>query len=311
MMVSGAPCPSDKGADTARISATARFTTPLVLRLWREAGMGRNRALALGIVGAFLGLLRWLAAAPDERVAWLYLVALPLGYGHLLGALVFARRRTQGWSRQGESSALFRAFIGSSVLTLLAAYSWALHAPVLQPLVLGPMLMLSAWHIVENDLALGRAYRIGLRLGPVTRAVRHHGIALALTVSVGVAALSTREGLEFARVFFGRSLVPVQSWLMLDELATGVLLYHAVSWLIFFEDRACALANRSAAEAARLRRRVLALHALPLALNAALYLWLPAIHFYVAAPTLYLFWSVLHAIQTAAVRGFEPRPATP
>lgn len=272
------------------------------------SSMRRNRVLAVLIVGAFLGLLRWLAPGPDQRIAWLYLIALPLGYGHLFGALVFARRRMPGWSWHGESPALLRALIGSSVSTLLVAYTWALHVPALQPLVLGPMLMLSAWHIVENDLALGRAYRNDLRLGPVTRAANHHGIALALTVGLSVAALSTREGLGFAHVYFGRALVPVQSWFSLDELATGVLLYHAVSWLLFFEDRARALASRSAGEPARLRRRVFALHGVPLALNAALYLWLPTIHFYVAAPSLYLFWSALHAIQTATARGLEPRP---
>ena len=60
-------------------------------------------------------------------------------------------------------------------------------------------------------------------------------------------------------------------------------------------------------EAARLRRRVFALHAAPLALNVALYLWLPALFVIVASPALYLFGSVLHAGHTAALRGLEAR----
>ena len=62
-----------------------------------------------------------------------------------------------------------------------------------------------------------------------------------------------------------------------------------------------------AAAARQLRLRLIALHAIPLALNVALYLGAPTIYAYVAQPALYLFWSALHAVQTATVRGFEPR----
>jgi hypothetical protein len=272
-------------------------------------GMLRNRLLALASVGAFLGLARWLAPASTERVAWLYLIALPLGYGHLIGAAVFSRSRGRRSQPSRASSWLAEAFVASSLLSLLALYAWALSVRVLQPWVLIPMLLLSAWHIVENDLALARAYRDELRLGALTRALRQHGIALAFTATVGIAALATREGAEFSRAWLGGGIDPRRRWLSLDELASAVLLYHAVSWLLFFEDRARALKPSAPGDAARLRRRVLALHAAPLALNAALYLWLPTIHSYVAAPALYLFWSALHAIQTAAVRGLEPRMA--
>jgi hypothetical protein len=275
----------------------------------KRSKMLRNRLLALALVGAFVGLLRWLAPAPAERAVWLYLVALPLGYGHLIGAAVFSCAPGRRSQRAAGSRWLASAFAGSCVLSLLAIYTWALQIDVLQPWVLIPMLLLSAWHIAENDLALGCAYRDALRLGGVAHTLRHHGIALVLTAGVGVAALATPEGAAFSRAWLGGWVRPWRPWFMLDELASAVLLYHAVSWLIFFEARACALRPRAAIDAARLRRRVFALHAVPLALNAALYLWLPAIHFYVAAPALYLFWSVLHAIQTAAVRGLGPRTA--
>lgn len=271
--------------------------------------MLRNRLLALGSAGAFLGLVRWLAPAPAERVVWLYLIALPLGYGHLIGAAVFSRSRRRRRQASRASRWLASAFVASSLLSLLALYNGSLRVRPLQPWVLIPMLLLSAWHIFENDLALGRAYRDALRLGPVTRALRHHAVALALTAALGLAALATREGAVFSCAWLGRGSDPLFPWLSLDELASAVLLYHAASWLLFFEDRARALQPRAPIDAARLRRRVCALHAAPLALNAALYFGLPAIHGYVAAPALYLFWSVLHAIHTAAVRGLAPRMA--
>ena len=127
--------------------------------------MSRNRVLALAVVGAFLGLLRWLAPAPAERAAWLYLVALPLGYGHVIGAAVFSRSRAPRSQGRGRSRLLLAAFVGSGLLTLALAYTWALRSTALQPFVLGPILLLFGWHIVENDLALGRSYADGLRLG--------------------------------------------------------------------------------------------------------------------------------------------------
>ena len=271
--------------------------------------MSRNRVLALAVVAAFLGLLRWLAPAPAERAMWLYLVALPLGYGHVVGAAVFAHARRRHSREPRPARLLLAAFVGSSLLTLFAAYAWALRSTALQPLVLTPILLLFAWHIAENELALGRAYRNEMRLGPVARAARPHAITLVLVAGVGLVAFSTPEGALFSRVYFGAVLVPVQPWLTLDELSSAVVLYHTLSWLFYFEDRVRALRRSSAPEAARLQRRVLAFHAAPLALNAMLYLWLPAGPFYLAAPAFYFFWSAIHALHTAGVRGLEPRVA--
>lgn len=272
--------------------------------------MLRNRVLALAVVGAFLGLLRWAAPAPAERAVWLYLVALPLGYGHVIGAAVFSRSRTGRSQASRSSKFLSAAFVGSSLVTLAILYSWALRLPALQPFVLAPVLLLFGWHIVENDIALGRSYACGLRLGSLLRGTRQHAIAFVLTVAVAVAAFSTREGALFSHAYVGAALVPMQAWLSLDELTAAFLLYHTVSWLLFFEDRARALHRTSARDAIRLRRRVLAFHLVPLPLNAALYLWAPAAYVYLAAPALYFFWSALHAIHTAWVRGLEPPSAT-
>lgn len=271
--------------------------------------MSRNRSLALAVVGAFLGLLRWVAPEPEQRVVWLYLIALPLGYGHIIGAAAFSRARWKCEGAQGASRLLFAAFVCSSLLSLFAAYAWALRSPALQPLMLAPILLVFGWHIVENDLALGRGYRAGLRLGPVTRSLHPHAVALLLTAGVALATFSTREGALFSRAYFGAALVPAQPWFTLDELTASFLLYHTISWLLFFEDRVSALRRTSSAQAARLRRRVIAFHAVPLALNAAAYQWLPAAHLYLAAPAFYLFWSAVHAIHTAWTRGLEPRTA--
>jgi hypothetical protein len=271
--------------------------------------MWRNRVLALAFVGACLGLLRWLAPAPAERAEWLSLVALPLGYGHVAGAAAFARARRHPSRETRPARWLHSAFVGSSVLTLFAAYAWALRSPALQPFVLTPFLLLFAWHIAENDLALGRAYRSGLRLGPVPRAPRPHAIALALATGVAIVAFSTREGALFGRVYFGATLIPVQPWLTLDELSSAFVLYHTLSWLFYFEDRVRALRRTAAPKAVRLRRRVLSFHLVPLALGALLYLWAPAVHLFFGSPAIYFFWSALHSLDTALVRGLEPRTA--
>lgn len=271
--------------------------------------MLRNRLLTLAWVGSCLGLLHAFAPAAPERVVWLYLLALPLGYGHLLGAAVFARSRRVSSGAPPASRRLAAAFAASSALSLLALYAWSLGVRALVPWVVVPMLLLSVWHIVENDLALGRAYRSGLRLGPLVRSPRHQLLALVPTAGVGIAALATEEGAVIARAWFGATLGVRLPIVPLDELVAAVLIYHAVSWLIFFEDRARALAASGVFDGARLRRSVLALHAGPLVLNAALYWWLPALYVWVASPLLYLFWSALHALHTAALRGFEPRQA--
>lgn len=271
--------------------------------------MWRNRGLTLAVVAACLGLLRWLGPTPAERAVWLYLLVFPLGYGHVIGAAVSARSRIPHAREPRPARLLHNAFVGSSALTLFAAYVWALRSASLQPFVLTPILLLFAWHIVENDLALSRAYRNGMRVGPVARALRQPAITLAVAAGVGLVAFSTREGVLFSRVYFGGAFIPVQAWFTLDELSAAFVLYHTLSWLFYFEDRVRAQRRTSAPEAVRLRRRVLSFHVVPLAVSALLYLWAPAVHFFFGTPAIYFFWSALHSLHTAVVRGLEPRAA--
>lgn len=261
--------------------------------------MTRNRALSALLVLGFVAAVR--AVAPGEREVCLYLVALPIGYGHLIGGLWFARARLRERLPEDLPAWLVAASALLGVANLLAAFSWALHVPALLPWVLVPMLLVSAWHIVENDLALGEAYGRGLELHAVRASAARHAAALAASVLVGATALLTPEGSVFASAWLGLAL-PAPLPFGIDELATAVLMYHALSWLCFSWERSRALARRKGREALRLRRRLVALHGVPLALNALLYFLAPAVHSYVAAPSLYLFWSVLHAFQTAWVR---------
>jgi hypothetical protein len=263
--------------------------------------MARNRALSALLVLAFVAGVRLVAPAPEAQAPWLYLVALPIGYGHLIGGLWFAWARLRERVPEDLPAGLVAASALVGVANLLAAYTWALHVPALLPWVIVPMLLVSAWHIVENDLGLGEAYGRGLELGAVQAGAAHHALALAATTLVGAAALLTPEGTLFASAWLGVSL-PALAPFGIDELATAVLMYHAVSWLCFFWERSRVLSRRQRHEARRLRWRLLALHAVPLALNAVLYFTAPALTVYVAAPGLYLFWSVLHAFQTAWVR---------
>jgi hypothetical protein len=236
-----------------------------------------------------------------RRETWLYLVALPLGYGHLLGGLIFARRRLREMLRSTSSGASL-ALVGSMILTLLALYTSSLADAALGPFVVLALLFVSAWHVVENDIELGHAYTRGLALGGMRRS-RAEWLVMAMVIAVVFgAALATPSGAELCRFYDVDP--PLPPWLTLADLATLVLLYHAVSWVLFFVERA----RRAPAPRARaIRRQLFWVHAAPLALNAVTYIWVEPVFRYLVMPTLYLFWSALHAFQTAVVRSARAR----
>lgn len=255
-----------------------------------------NRGVSFALVVGFIGLLHSVEPSPEARDRWLYLVALPMGYGHLAGALVSARGRL-GLLLVRRPVCLHWLLAASSILTLFASYGWVLQHGTLGPLVVAGLLGISAWHIVENDLALGDAYRNGLAMRRGGNEARRR-----LEVSGGVgllvmAALFTPEGGRYAVELSGFD--PLPPLLSVVDLATAVLLYHAVSWVFFFCDRA----RRSGGPG---RHRILAslalLHAAPFVLNGACYLWAESVFSFLSMPTVYLFWSTLHAFQTSAVR---------
>jgi len=234
------------------------------------------------------------AAAPDapSRQAWLEGLALPLGYGHLIAGALSSRRR----SRRGGGAAAAAAWLGA--FTAFAAYTRALQLPALREWLLPALLLVSAWHIVENDRAISRLGPGDLDLAPPRASPRELAAAAAALLALALAALSTGDGRHWSFLATGRAL-PVATGLSLADLAAAVLLYHAASFVGFGLERARRLGG---ARGRRLRRLLVLSHALPLAGNALLAGWLDAVHALVAAPAFYLFWSVLHAFATARRR---------
>ena len=62
--------------------------------------MWANRMFSLSVALGFVGLLHAVEPQAAERQRWLYLIALPVGYGHLLGGLLFSLGKNEpsaGW----------------------------------------------------------------------------------------------------------------------------------------------------------------------------------------------------------------------
>lgn len=246
--------------------------------------MTRNRILSATAVALWLAALHGLVPDRAERLRWLNLTALPLAYGHVLGAFIYS------WPRFKTRGALEAAFACVTALTLFSTYLWLMHTE-LRGIVLAPLVLVAAWHIVENDLALARAYRSGGRPGAPAReardAVRATG-AGALLVALG---LLTGEGGFYLERWLG---LAAPALLPIEDLTTAVLMYHTFSWIVFFADRG------------RCDAKFVGLHAVPFVVAAA-GLLLPPLTVWVTSPAFYVFWSVAHAFQTAAVR--RPSPA--
>lgn len=100
------------------------------------------------------------------------------------------------------------------------------------------------------------------------------------------------------------------SWPAFGDVFSAATLYHLVQWLVFFGDRSKRGAPGGEANpTAIVWRRIAWVHAPPVAL-CALVLAVPfngsgPIAYAVFSPAIYLFWSVLHVVQTAIVRGIE------
>lgn len=153
----------------------------------------RNRLLTVALVLVFLSAMRVLLPSPEERALVLYRVVVAVGYGHLIGGAVFARRRLLRFAPRHVSRLLLGAFLGSSAMLLLALYVWTAQR---FPVLVVAMLAVATWHTVENDLLLARAYRGKLELGPFPHALDTQLVALgasALVLSLGAATLGAAE----------------------------------------------------------------------------------------------------------------------
>lgn len=306
-------------------------------------GMTRNRLLTLATVGAILLGFR-LAVPEAERGTALYLAVVCLGYGHLLGGAIFARRRMAHWRPAGVGAGLFGAFVGTSLVTSFMLYA---HAVVAWPSLVLPMLALAVWHAFENDGVVARAYREGgggLRVAPVPRAWEPHATALGLSAAVvlvfvlalpegGLEVLGGGTGLALApgaldglarraAVAAGLGLLAVPSGRHRAggaALVAGALVAPRLwPWVRFEEVFALwtlyhvvswGIFSWERSPDVRRRLGIAAVHVLPaaacLGLIAAPLSWEHPLRVAVFAPAAYLFWSSLHVVQTLAVRGVE------
>lgn len=310
----------------------------------------RNRIATLAFVASFLGIsLGWLPD-PRARAAYQYLFVITLGYGHLLGAAVFSRRRLRERLPEGLPRRPLQVLVGVTIAMLLVLHAAAVAA---SPVFFFAMLLLSSWHIFENDLGLERAYRSGLRLGAIPRDADHHLVSLALTVAVAAVSWATIPSFEIeaairgtlvsgisnapGRVLLGalaalllrrhgfRPLgglgaglamvalvlpadLATSRWFGFSEVFSAVTLYHLVSWLVFFGDRE----RRAPPGVPRAWPLLLGVHVVPAAACLAVFFHAgpdSPLAFWALSPAIYLFWSVLHVLQTAVVRGLEPQRA--
>ena len=241
--------------------ATADRRTDAVVALPARS----NRLVAAGIAAGVLAVAQTLFPRPEVRGAVLYLLILPLAYGHLLGALSTSRSYWDRIVPEGVPRGLYFAFVAVSVATLFAAYTL-----VSGGIVLVLVTAVSLWHVIENDIAQGRRSRAGLHLGPIPRdAAPHWGAAgilalaslavvstlagsLTLVAEVGVSVdswvwvfrlvalvagmriVGSRSGRLLGSTLIAGGVIPT-SWLGtlvdLDSLISFGLAYHVISWL--------------------------------------------------------------------------------
>lgn len=277
----------------------------------------RNRALSALVVAASLGGSRLAIADPVRRAACEQSVIVALGFAHLLAAWAFSRVRDGAGAPRPGPGWLATPLLGSASLGLFAAF-WLVFGPALQgeTRFLLPFVVANVWHVVENDLALARAYGRRARLAPLGSSGAGNALALALSACLLCVAMASDPhagawGPLRGGLFDGLPAVPFEgiAGLGLDPtlLFAGLTLYHLISWLVFFSDRVHGrIPGAAPRDVARARRLLASTHA-PVLLLAAWLLSRPegpwksaGILFFSWAS--YLFWSTLHVFQTILAR---------
>lgn len=150
----------------------------------------RSRLVTGICVLSFLLITRALVPDPGPRTELQYLLVIALGYGHLIGAAVSGRRRLAARAPVWLSGRLAGVAAALAVLDLFVVYVWATHVSLA---IFLPLLVVSIWHVVENDLSLRQPASGRIRMAPMPRSVHHHVAAIAapaLLVAIGQQLLS-------------------------------------------------------------------------------------------------------------------------
>ena len=142
----------------------------------------RIRAVAAGATLALLLGLRLVLPDPGSRLGASVLVAVGLGYGHLLGAALTRHRVPDAGAGTGSGLAWLVPGIGALLALALAGAAGA-------GWLFAALLAVTTWHTVENDLALSdRRHRTDeppapgpALLPPLSRRVPDHATAVGLS----------------------------------------------------------------------------------------------------------------------------------
>jgi multisubunit Na+/H+ antiporter MnhC subunit len=232
----------------------------------------RFRLVTLSVVAAFLAASHLAFREAEARSYAQYLFVITLGYGHLLGAALGARRGAR-------ASPLTRAFVATTIVTGFALY---VEGVTVWPGLAFALLALSVWHFTENDVAMARALRTGAALEPLPR----HSRAQLLPITVAAAIVSA-------------ALVASPDPGLLGDLFSAATLFHLVGWLVF-------LIARGASPV-----RLLAVHAPAFVLCGLLLAWpsdaARGLREWAFSPAIYLYWASLHVVHTIALRRSSAR----
>ncbi|MEE3328298.1 MAG: hypothetical protein VX252_13250 [Myxococcota bacterium] len=318
----------------------------------------RNRIVSLGSVGLYLGVVHAVVDDPTMRAQFNYGVVITLGYGHLVGAAFFSRKRfidrLSGPTRYlaahtGRAGVRFAdsppavqrvAWSLLSMGTVALVYAGYLTLLKQSPGAWLPMLAISIWHTVENSENLEGFYRTKRQLTSRGDKPKSHLVSLGASVCLmawglilirpdwTAFALSMRiltlicgatllvdPRQPNGRKWLGLILIGAGSlpphWLLtrsgidFSDLFAASILYHLVSWGVLSLEKSF----RSDAPD-HMKRDMAVIHLLPLGMILGTFAWPApwgsAIRADFIAPTSYLFWSVIHVLQTAWLRGHSP-----
>lgn len=296
-------------------------------RAWRNRGA--SLAFALGLVWAACEL----EPDPGRRALALYGLVLVLGYAHLLGSAWFSARSFRG--RRGVAGTALGALL---LLGGFAAYGALLETA---PLVVLPLLVISTWHTVENDVVLAATCARSSGAAPAPREPAPHLLAFGGTALLLAIFASTGAGPVLATLTDTGPLSQVTPapW---RGLAAGLALALAVA-APAWRGAAALLATAAAflpeavtrgltfpdvfalfglyhllswlgilVERGHLRR-LLAVHAPPAVVYGVLFMapdhpGTASARAFALSPAVYLFWSVLHVGQTFRERARRGGP---